>query len=146
MLRGSRIRFVACAAVALPLCILAAAGCQNGPNGGAQGQPGTSGPMGGSGGPMGSSGGPGKMAGPGGDAGKLADNATGPEIIKASCRCHGPDGVSGRAPSLAKAASDSEGDIAKIIKDGKGKNMPAFGSKLSDAQIKTVATYIKTLK
>jgi|SRR5579872_2183764 len=149
MLRGSRVHLLASAAMALPLCVLVAVGCQ--PNsGGGPGAPGTSGPANASGGPMSSSGGQTKMGGPGGGkmegGGALAENATGAEIIKAKCGCHGPDGVSGRAPSLAKAAGDSEADIAKVIHDGKGNKMPAFGSKLSDAQIKTVATYIKTLK
>ena len=39
----------------------------------------------------------------------------------------------------------SAADIATVIGSGKGK-MPAYKGKLTDAQIKDVAAYVKTLK
>jgi cytochrome c6 len=147
-------RFTICAALtlALPLCALFAAGCQN------QGQapPPPVGQMGGGNAPGGvpgnSAGGPGVArmgGGPGGGrmgGGPVAESATGAEIFQAKCGCHGPEGKGGRggAPVLAGITA-SESDIVKTVHDGKGK-MPAFGSQLSDAQIKKVAAYLKQLK
>ena len=39
----------------------------------------------------------------------------------------------------------SDADMTALITDGKGK-MPAYKGKLSDAQIKDVVAYIRTLK
>jgi mono/diheme cytochrome c family protein len=40
----------------------------------------------------------------------------------------------------------SVADMTAAVKNGKGKNMKAYGGKLSDAQIKDVVTYFRTLK
>ena len=81
--------------------------------------------------------------GPGGA--QLAGNATGAQILEQNCKCHGPGGKNGKAPALTGGAGKSEEELIKIIHDGKGK-MPAFGGKLTDDQIKLVATEVKNLK
>ena len=123
--------------MALPLCVLLAAGCTPPsdttppPSG-----PGPGRPMGGPGGP----GGPG-----GGGRSPVADNATGAEIYEAKCNCHGPGGQGGRAPNLTAVANDPDTKLYNIIHDGKGK-MPEFGDKLKEDQIKKVVAYLKQLK
>ena len=74
----------------------------------------------------------------------LSASASGTEIMQAKCGCHGPGGKGGQAPVLVGSTA-SEGNLYKIIHNGKGK-MPAFGTQLSEAQIKTVATTIRQLK
>ena len=79
--------------------------------------------------------------------------ASGADDYKAKCAmCHGADGKGQMAQKMGSHALNdpsvqtmSEGDIAKIISDGKGK-MSGFKGKLSDDQIKGVAAYVKTLK
>ncbi|MDD5210045.1 MAG: c-type cytochrome [Elusimicrobiales bacterium] len=94
-------------------------------------------------------------AAPAKPAAKAAENAD----YKAKCAsCHGKDGKG--SPSMAKmfklepAALDltakatqekTDDAVAKLISDGKGK-MPAFKSKLGEAQIKELVKFIKTLK
>jgi mono/diheme cytochrome c family protein len=68
--------------------------------------------------------------------------------------CHGADGLSnspaGKAlgakslkdPAVVKA---TDAALTATIKNGKGK-MPAFSGKLSDAQIKGVLAYVRTLQ
>jgi mono/diheme cytochrome c family protein len=67
--------------------------------------------------------------------------------------CHGATGTpsAGMAKAMGiKPASDpaikslSVAQIAAVIKNGKGKMKPVAG--LSDAQVKDVAVYFKTLK
>ena len=63
--------------------------------------------------------------------------------------CHGADGkgkVKG-TPNFTDAAwqkKESDVDLTEDIKVGKPPKMPAFGSKLSDAEIKAVIAYIRT--
>ncbi len=77
---------------------------------------------------------------------------TGAADYKAKCAmCHGADGeATGPAGKAMKvppfsASKLSEAEMIAVTKAGKGK-MPAFSGKLTDAQIKDVVTYIKTLK
>lgn len=68
--------------------------------------------------------------------------------------CHGPDGLattsmakmmkvpSFKDPDLMKA---SDSDLFDATKNGKAK-MPAYNGKLTDAQIKDVVAYIRTLQ
>jgi mono/diheme cytochrome c family protein len=77
------------------------------------------------------------------------------DLYKTKCQsCHGPGGTP--SEGMAKAmglkplsAADVQGmsdsDLAGAITSGKGK-MPAFKGKLTDAQIKDMVTYIRTLK
>lgn len=80
---------------------------------------------------------------------------SGQETYKAKCQsCHGSSGTpnAGIAKTLGvKPISDpdvqkhSEADMIKVTTDGKGK-MPAYKGKLSDAEIKAVVTYFRSLK
>jgi mono/diheme cytochrome c family protein len=68
--------------------------------------------------------------------------------------CHGPDGLAAtpmaknlkilsfKDPSMVKA---SDAQFIASTKNGKGK-MPAYAGKLTDAQIKDVIAYIRTLQ
>jgi cytochrome c6 len=88
-----------------------------------------------------------------GTAGALAqDDAA--SLYKSKCQmCHGADGKGSPAgqklgvrdfhsPEVAK---ESDADLIKITKEGKGK-MPKFEGKLTDDQIKDLIKYIRTLK
>lgn len=79
----------------------------------------------------------------------------GADTYKAKCAmCHGADGAgapamvkamgvkSFLAPELVKASNE---DLIEATKKGKGK-MPAYGGKLTDAQIKDAVSYIRTLQ
>ncbi len=81
--------------------------------------------------------------------------SAGAATYKAKCAmCHGPDGtaatpvakamkiVSFKDPTMVKAP-DAQFETA--VKDGKGK-MKGFAGTLSDAQIKEVVSYIRTLQ
>lgn len=78
--------------------------------------------------------------------------SAGADTYKAKCQmCHGPDGTAStptgkamKVPSF-KDVKASEAEMIAVTKDGKGK-MPAYGSKLTDAQIKDVVSYIRTLQ
>lgn len=80
---------------------------------------------------------------------------SGADTYKAKCAmCHGPDGQgatpAGKAmktppftdPAVAKL---SEAEIIAVTKSGKGK-MPGYTGKLTDAQIKDVAAFVKTMQ
>lgn len=81
-----------------------------------------------------------------------ADDAEG--LYKSKCQmCHGADGKGSPAgqkmgvrdfhsPEVAK---ESDADLIKITKEGKGK-MPKFEGKLTDDQIKEIIAYIHKLK
>jgi mono/diheme cytochrome c family protein len=84
----------------------------------------------------------------------LAQGA-GADTYKSKCMmCHAADGSgsspAGKAmgaipfssPALVKA---SDADLIAATKNGKGK-MPAYSGKLTDAQIKDVVAYIRTLQ
>lgn len=71
---------------------------------------------------------------------------TGEATYKAKCAtCHGASGKgdtpAGKALKVTPFSKVSEAEMTAIIKSGKGK-MPAFNGKLTDAQIKDVASYI----
>ncbi len=77
-----------------------------------------------------------------------ADAATAELFQKKCAVCHGKDGK-GTTPMAKKlgasdltASTSSEADVAKVIADGKGK-MTAFKGKLSDAEIASLAKYVK---
>jgi cytochrome c6 len=81
-----------------------------------------------------------------------ADDAA--ALYKSKCQmCHGADGKGTPAgqkmgvrdfhsPEVAK---QSDADMAKITKEGKGK-MPKFEGKLTDDQIKDLVKYIHSMK
>lgn len=81
--------------------------------------------------------------------------SAGADTYKAKCAmCHGPDGTAAtpmgkmmkiasfKAPDQVKATDAS---YIATIKAGKGK-MPAYSGKLTDAQIREVVSYIRTLQ
>ncbi len=76
-------------------------------------------------------------------------------LYKSKCRvCHGPDGK-GETPAGKKVgakdlhspevAKMSDAALFDIVKKGKQK-MPAYDKKLTDAQIKALVHYIRSLK
>ncbi len=85
----------------------------------------------------------------------MASAQSAADLYKSKCQsCHGPGGVP--SEGMAKAmglkplgAGDVQGmsdsDLTGAITNGKGK-MPAFKGKLTDAQIKEMVGYIRTLK
>lgn len=82
----------------------------------------------------------------------MADDAE--ALYKSKCQiCHGADGKGSaagqklgvrdfRSPEVAK---ESDPELTKITKEGKGK-MPKFEGKLTDEQIKSLIKYIRSLK
>lgn len=80
---------------------------------------------------------------------------TGADVYKSKCQmCHGADGtgntpagkamkaLSFKSPELVKK---TDAELIAATESGKGK-MPAYKGKLSDAQIKEVIAYIRTLQ
>ena len=67
--------------------------------------------------------------------------------------CHGPDGTGKTAKGKklkvkdvhTTAPKDSAADMIKIVTDGKGNDMDAFGKDLSAAEIKSVVDYYRSL-
>lgn len=77
------------------------------------------------------------------------------DVYKAKCQmCHAADG-SGNTPAgkamkavpfnSPQVVKEPDADLIAIVKNGRGK-MPAFEGKLTDAQIKAVVAYIRTLQ
>jgi len=81
--------------------------------------------------------------------------STGAATYKAKCQaCHGPSGTpsAGMAKMMGVKAISSpemkkltEAEMIEATTNGKGK-MPAFKGKLTDAQIKDVVAYFRTLR
>ncbi len=82
----------------------------------------------------------------------LAQDAAG--TYKAKCAvCHGADGKGNTSMgknmgvqdfSSSAVQQESDSNLAQIIEKGKNK-MPAYGTKLSDAQIKDLVAYVRQL-
>jgi 6-phosphogluconolactonase len=77
----------------------------------------------------------------------------GRQIYNRTCTsCHGPDGAGGEmGPALGaparRYAQATDAQIFDAIKNGiRGTPMPAFGNRLSDSAISTVAAYIRGLR
>jgi len=88
-------------------------------------------------------------------AGPAFAQAPGADTYKAKCAmCHGADGLAAtpmgknmkilsfKAPEMVKA---SDAQFIASTKNGKNK-MPAYNGKLTDAQIKDVVAFIRTLQ
>ncbi len=79
----------------------------------------------------------------------------GADTYKSKCAmCHGPDGTAAvpmgkmyKIPSFKDpvVVKMSDAELIAVTKDGKGK-MPAYNAKLTEAQIKEVVSYIRTLQ
>ena len=86
---------------------------------------------------------------------KGSAQATGADIYKAKCQmCHGVTGAADTpAAKTMRVKSFKDPDVEKIpeailigtTRAGTGK-MPAFKDKLSDADLKSVITYVRTLE
>lgn len=80
---------------------------------------------------------------------------SGADNYKAKCAmCHGADGLAsgpvGKSMKIPafnspEASKMPEADIITVIKNGKGK-MTGYAGKLTDAQIKDVAAFVKALQ
>ncbi len=85
----------------------------------------------------------------------MASAQSAADLYKAKCQgCHGPGGVpsDGMAKSMglkalggADVQGMSDADLTGAIENGKGK-MPAFKGKVTDAQVKDLVGYIRSLK
>jgi cytochrome c6 len=88
------------------------------------------------------------------DAPSAKDAKAAEQLYKSKCSlCHGDDGsgssITGKQLGAKDLKSDavqkmSDDDVVTAISKGKGK-MPAFGGKLSDAQIKSLVMEIRHL-
>ncbi len=80
--------------------------------------------------------------------------SSGAAIFKTNCAaCHGPNGIPNptmvkligvlgvNSPEMQKLTPQ---EMVTVVTNGKGK-MPAWNGKLTDAQIKAVVTYLRTL-
>jgi cytochrome c6 len=87
-------------------------------------------------------------------AGPSNAQGNGEKVYKAKCAgCHGPDGAGATAAGKAMKARDfcsdevkkeSDAEWTDIVSKGKNK-MPSFSGKISDADIKDVVAYIRSL-
>lgn len=85
----------------------------------------------------------------------IAADADGAAIYKGKCAaCHGADGTGnttvGKSMKIrdlhsADVQKQSDADLTKIVTDGKGK-MTGYKGKLSDAEIKAVVGFVRSLK
>jgi mono/diheme cytochrome c family protein len=76
---------------------------------------------------------------------------SGADVYKAKCQmCHGVDAKGKMAGthdwSSAEVQKMSDADLTKVIEDGKPPKMPAQKGKLTDAQVKDMVSYIRSLK
>lgn len=81
----------------------------------------------------------------------IAAAESGADLYKSKCAgCHGADGSKSMMGSKPLNSADVQGmsdaQLEEVITNGKGKMMPAYKGKLTDAQIKELATYIHTMK
>jgi mono/diheme cytochrome c family protein len=83
----------------------------------------------------------------------LAQSDTKATFVSKCQPCHGPSGDAntpmGKKLGVAKFGSDdviksSDAALLAVLKNGKGQ-MPQFGSKLSEAQLKDLIAYVRTL-
>ncbi|HXW57795.1 MAG TPA: cytochrome c [Candidatus Cybelea sp.] len=84
-----------------------------------------------------------------------ASGQEGAALYKTKCAaCHGPDGkgdtsmgkvLKVRDLGSADVQSQSDAQLTEVIDNGKGK-MPGYKGKLTDAQIKELVSYIRSLK
>ena len=83
------------------------------------------------------------------NATSAAPAVDGVAVFSRSCSgCHGSNGSGGIGPRFAgggakKLVPDEQGEVL-VVTQGTG-SMPAFGNRLSEAEIKAVVAYIRTL-
>jgi mono/diheme cytochrome c family protein len=66
-------------------------------------------------------------------------------FLRNCAHCHGEDARGDEGPSLYNL-SRSDARIARLIREGIKGEMPRFGAKLDDAQIRALIAYLRTLK
>lgn len=77
---------------------------------------------------------------------------TGAKIYASKCAgCHGQDGSGNiaAAPDFTSAewqGAHSDAELMESIKNGKGRMMPAWGSKLTEEQIGDLVKHVRSLK
>ena len=77
-------------------------------------------------------------------AGTLAQ--TGYTLFMRNCaHCHGSDARGDEGPDL-HGVTKSDARIASLIKNGSKGEMPKFGAKLSDGDIRALIAFVRTLK
>jgi mono/diheme cytochrome c family protein len=59
--------------------------------------------------------------------------------------CHGTDARGDEGPDL-HGVTKSDARIASLIKDGKKGEMPKFGAKLTDAEVRALIAFVRSLK
>ncbi len=59
--------------------------------------------------------------------------------------CHGTDARGDEGPDL-HGVTKSDARIASLIKDGKKGEMPKFSTKLNDAEVQALVTFVRSLK
>ncbi|MDB6059578.1 MAG: cytochrome c oxidase, cbb3-type subunit [Verrucomicrobiales bacterium] len=68
------------------------------------------------------------------------------ELFLRNCaHCHGDDARGDEGPDL-HAVAKSDARIASLIKNGVKGEMPKFGSKLDDEDVKSLAVFLRSLK
>lgn len=85
---------------------------------------------------------------------RAQDVASGEKVYKAKCAsCHGPDGKGETAAGKATKARDlcsadvkkgTDAEWTEIIAKGKNK-MPSYDKKITDAEVKDVIAYMRSL-
>lgn len=72
--------------------------------------------------------------------------ASGRQLYLLNCaHCHGPDATGDEGPDLHGVKKSNE-RIAAMIKNGIKGEMPTFSAKLSDAEVQSLVTYVRSLK
>lgn len=84
---------------------------------------------------------------PDGGSASSGSEPPGASLYRASCAsCHGQDGGGGVGPTLAGHVVDEfpdEADEIAVVTDGR-EGMPAFGDRLSEADIAAIVEYSRT--
>jgi len=70
---------------------------------------------------------------------------SGRQVYMQNCaRCHGADANGNKGPALT-GRSLNQDEIEEMVSAGQPPRMPAFAKRLSSAEIKTVAAYVRSL-
>jgi cbb3-type cytochrome c oxidase subunit III len=80
-------------------------------------------------------------------SGNLSEEAThGQDLFQRNCaHCHGDDARGDEGPNLHDLKK-SDARISKVVTQGIKGEMPAFGSKLKDEDVKALIAFLRTLK
>ena len=79
-------------------------------------------------------------------AGLSAEAKQGQNLFERNCaHCHGDDARGDEGPDL-HGLKKSDARITKVVTQGIKGEMPAFGAKLNEADLKALIAYLRTLK